>query len=51
MISLFLPVSMTTGRYAVWLRGRGVFFAANTTIQEHFTIHPDNQAEKENDNN
>lgn len=45
----FLPVSMTTERYAARPEHcLEVFFAANTTILRKFAIYSDNQAKEKN---
>lgn len=52
MISLFLPVSMTTERYAARMRnclGAFLFFLnSDTTIFGRFRIHSDNQTRDKN---
>lgn len=49
MTSLFLLVSMTTGRYAARPRFcLGAFFASDTTILRKLAIHSDNQAKEKN---
>lgn len=49
MTSLFLPVSMTTGRYAARPRHcLRAFFASDTTILRKLTIHSENQAKEKN---
>lgn len=49
MISLFLPVSLTTEKYAARPENcLGVFFASNTTVLRKFAVYSDNQAKEKN---